>query len=333
MRQSLLERCEAQIRNEAVLKKGHALEFESLVKLAALMYSNAGREVDPERVKECKRILKDEVGIFSNFRGHMQYLVQVKMSLADDPRAYLEGVLAVYEQLKEGLFLPGELVAMAAMTIYENCPQEARAEVVAKTREAYAAIKEQHRFLTGEEDMALIALMIMAGIDPAQAAEKAEELYGMLKGSFLPGSDTPQAAAMILALSDKPAEQKAEDFLGMYDACKRAGHATARDKAAAIYASFEDLDADRAELVAEIGEVDDWLKKQKGYGAFGTGASIRRLFAATLVLEDRQSSESAVVSGTTSAVAQAIVEELLMILITIIITSIVVSTVVSSSNH
>ena len=31
MRQSLLERCEAQIRNEAVLKKGHALEFESLV--------------------------------------------------------------------------------------------------------------------------------------------------------------------------------------------------------------------------------------------------------------------------------------------------------------
>ena len=333
MRQSLQERCEAQIRNEAALRKGHPLEFESLIKLAALMYSNAGREVDSEQVGECKRILKDEVGFFSNFRGHMQYLVQVKMSLADDPRAYLEGVLGVYEQLKAELFLPGELVAMAAMTIYENCPPEALEEVVAKTREAYAMIKEQHRFLTGEEDMALIALMVMAGIDPSQAAAKAEELYAILKGSFLPGSDTPQAAAMILALTDRPAEQKAEEYLGMFDACKKAGHATSKDKAAAIYAAFEGLDADRAELVAEIGEVDDWLKRQKGYGPFGTGASIRRLFAATHVLEDRQESTAAIVSGTTSAVAQAIVEELLIILITIIITSIVVSSIASSSHN
>ena len=332
MKQSLQERCEAQIRNEALLRKGHMLEFEQTVKLAAMLYADAGREVDVGRLKECKRILKDKVGFFSNFRGTMEYLVQVKMALSDDPNAFMDGVLDVYQKLKEGRMFPGELVAMAALTIYENCPAEARDEVIGKTRDAYAKIKAEHRFLTGEEDMAIIALMIMAGIDSDEAAASAEELYALLKGYFLPGSDTPQTAAMVLALSEKPAEQKADDFIALYEACKEAGHATSKDKAMAIYATYADVDADRAELVAEIGEVDEWLKGNKGYGAFGVGASIRRLFAATLVLEDRQGVSSVAKADATSAVAQAIVEELLLILIMIIVSCVVVSSVASSSN-
>ena len=332
MRHTLQERCEAQIRNEAMLRKGHKLEFESIMKLAAMLYVNAGREVDVARLRECKRILKDKVGLFSNFRGHMQYLVQVKMALSDDPAAYLDGVLDIYQRLKAGRVLPGEMVAMAATTIYENCPADVRDTVVDKTRMAYAKIKEQHRFLTGEEDLALIALMVMAGIDPDRAAVRAEEMYAILKGRYLPGSDTPQTVAMVLSLSEKPAEQKAQGFFGLYDACKAAGHATSKDKAMAIYATYADLEANLSEVVAEIGEVDDWLKRQKGYGALGVGASIRRLFAATLVLEDRVEDSAVAVAGTTSVVAQTVVEELLLLLISIILTSIVISNTVNTSH-
>lgn len=332
MRHTLQERCEAQIRNEAMLRKGHKLEFESIMKLAAMLYVNAGREVDVARLRECKRILKDKVGLFSNFRGHMQYLVQVKMALSDDPAAYLDGVLDIYQRLKAGRVLPGEMVAMAATTIYENCSADVRDTVVDKTRMAYAKIKEQHRFLTGEEDLALIALMVMAGIDPDRAAVRAEEMYAILKGRYLPGSDTPQTVAMVLSLSEKPAEQKAQGFFGLYDACKAAGHATSKDKAMAIYATYVDLEANLSEVVAEIGEVDDWLKRQKGYGALGVGASIRRLFAATLVLEDRVEDSAVAVAGTTSVVAQTVVEELLLLLISIILTSIVISNTVNTSH-
>lgn len=332
MRSSLQERCETQIRNEAALRKGHKLEFEAIMKLAAMMHVNAEREVDVARLKECKQILKGKVGLLSNFRGYMQYLVQVKMALADDPNAYIDGVLDVYEKLKAGRLLPGELVAMAAMTIYDNCPPDARDEVVAKTRETFAKVKEQHRFLTGEEDLSLIALMVMAGIDPDKATENAEELYAMLKDRFLPGSDTPQSVAMVLALSDKPSEQKVQDFFGLFDACKAAGYATSKDKAMTIYSTFVDLDADRAEIVAEIGEVDEWLKKQKGYGPLGVGASIRRLFAATFVLQDRQGADATIDAGTTNAVAQAVVAELVLILISIIVTAIVVNTIVRSGS-
>ena len=332
MRKSLQERCEAQIRNEAALRKGRLFEFESVLKLGAMMYANAGREVDVERLKECKRILKGAVGMFSNFRGNMQYLVQIKMALSDDPNEYIRNVLDVYQRLKQNIILPGEMVAMAATTIYENCPAGERDAVVEKTREAYAKIKSQHRFLTGEEDLALVALMVMTGIDPDQAARKAEELYVMLKEHYLPGSDTPQSVAMVLALSEKPAEQKVRDFFGLYEACKAAGHATGKNETMTIYATYADTNASRATIVDEIGEVDLWLKKQKGYGAFGVGSSVRRLFAATFVLEDLQgASEAAMTTGVTSAVAEAVVEEMLMILISIIVTSAIMSA--SANSH
>ena len=41
----------AQIRNETVLRKAAKLEFESVVKLGAMMHVNAGHEVDANRIQ------------------------------------------------------------------------------------------------------------------------------------------------------------------------------------------------------------------------------------------------------------------------------------------
>ncbi|MDO4532934.1 MAG: DUF4003 family protein [Coriobacteriia bacterium] len=332
MRASLLERCETQIRNEAALRKGHFLEYETIMKLGAMLFDNAGREVDAERLKECKRILKRKAGFFSNFRGNLQYIVQIKMALSDNPEAYIDNVLYVYGKLKGNRKFPGEPLAMAATTIYENCPAKLYDEVIAKTLETYSQVKAKHRFLTDQSDMSTIALMIMAGMDPDIASEQAEELFVALKNRFRIGSDAAQTAAMVLSLSEKPVSQKVEDFIGLFEACKKAGHATSKNKSMCIYATYADLDIDRATVVSEIGEVDEWLKGHKGYGALGVGGSMRRLIAATLVLEDYQASTAAPSVHATRAVTQAIIEELLLILISIIICSIIISTTVSTTN-
>ena len=326
MKQSLLARCEAQIRNETAMRKAAKIEFEPVLKLCAMMHVNAGREVDPERMKECAQILKSRAGIFSNFRGTLQRVVVAKMALSEDPTAYIDSVMDVYGQLKAGRKLPGEMLAMAATTIVDNCAAEKRAKVVEKTRDTYAKLKEAHPFLTDESDMSLVALMILAGKDPGREVEEAEELFRAMKEDYKIGSDVAQSAAMVLALSDKPAEQKLKDFFGLYDACKEAKHATSKDKAMVIYAAFTAADYNLAETVAAIGETDDWLKGQKGYGAFTLGSSERRLFAAATVLEDMQAGGTASASAVTDAVAQTVVEELVLILVMIIVTSIIVCT-------
>ena len=333
MKPSLQERCEAQIRNETAMRKVAKIEFEAVLKLCAMMHVNAGREVDTERFRECASILKSRAGILSNFRGSLQRIVLAKMALAEDPASYLDDVMSVYEQLKAGRKLPGEMLAMAATTIVENCPAEQRSEIVGKTRDTYAKLKEKHPFLTDESDMSLIALMIMAGKDPERAVEEAEGLFQAMKKNYKINSDAAQAAAMVLTLSDKPAEQKLESFFRLYEACKAAKHETAKDKAMVIYAAFAfaDADCDLQETAAAIGEVDDWLKGQKGYGGFSLGTSERRLFAASTVLGDLQTGKAAAVSSMTSAISQTIVEELVLILVMIILTSIIVNASITNS--
>ena len=331
MKQSLQEICEAQIRNETAMRKVAKIEHEAVLKLCAMMHVNAGREVNAERIRECGGILKSRAGIFSNFRGTLQRVILTKMALANDPAAYIDDVMDVYGKLKADHKLPGEMIAMAATTIVENCPEEQRTEVVEKTRQTYAMLKKQHPFLTDENDLSLVALMIMAGKDPVQAAEEAESLFQAMRSDYKISSDVAQSAAMVLALSDKPADRKLEAFFGLYDACKAAKHETAKDKAMVIYAAFADADYDLNETVASIGEVDNWLKGQKGYGLFSLGTSERRLFAASMVLKDMQAGGAAAALSATNAITQAIIEELVLILVMIILTGIIVSSTVSNS--
>ena len=331
MRQSLQERLETQVRYETVMRKAAKFDFDAVQKLGAMLYVNAGREIDADRIKECKRILKGKTGFLSNFRGTLESVVLVKMSLADDPAAFIDDVMAAYERLKAGRLLPGEMCAMASMTIVENCPLELRDSIIDRTREAYTQMKGLHPFLTDESDLSLIALMLMAGKDVEKTVVEAEGLFRTMKDNYRIGSDAAQSAAMVLALSDKPTDQKLQAFFSLFDACKQAGHATSRNKAMTIYAAYADAEYDLSELVATIGEVDEWLKKQKGYGALGVGTSERRLFAASMVLEDMQVGNPAAASSATGAVAQAVIEELVLILMTLILVSAIAGAVAASS--
>ena len=59
-------------------------------------------------------------------------MILTKMALANDPAAYIDHVMDVYGKLKADHKLPGEMLAMAATTIVDNCPEERRTEIVEK---------------------------------------------------------------------------------------------------------------------------------------------------------------------------------------------------------
>ena len=291
--QSLLERCIAQVGNELAVRKADKFEFDQVVKFGALMHTGIGREVDPARIKACKRILKERAAAFTRLRGTLQFALTVKMALADDPADFIDGVADVYGRLKSDRPLSNDMLAMTAMLIAGHCPASQRARIADKTRKAYAQARERYDYLTGELCMPLIALMILAGKDVDAALEEAEGLFAEMKENRDVPPIAAQSAALVLALADGPADRKLEDFLSLYSACKEADHATPDDKYMVIYAVFAGCGYDPVELASAIGEVDDLLKKRKGYGAFGIGKYNRRLFAAALVLEEAWAGDAA----------------------------------------
>ena len=324
MRQSLLEVCEAQIRNETALRKADRFEFEVLIKFGAFMHVSAGYEIDVQRIKACKLVLQDRALIFARFREPLKYVLQMKMALSDDPAAFIEDVLAVYEQLREGGMPPSEVLAMVAVAIVENCPMDQRDTVVEKTIAEYGKVKGLSEPLANGPDMLLIVLAVLADREIDQVAGEVAELFRELKGKYRLESNAALYIAMVLAFCSKPVDSKVADFFRLFDACDGAGHATSADNLMVAYAVFADSEYDLGELVAAIGEVDEWLKKKKGYGTFGIGGHGRSLFAALLAFEDIED-DRIVVAPENANAADALVEEPTLILTMLILVFVVAS--------
>ena len=284
--QSLLERCIVQIRNEEAMRKADRFEFDQVMKFGALLHTGAGREVDPARIKACKRTLKQRAAGFTRFRGALQSALLVKMAASDDPAAFIDEVSDVCDLLRSSRPLSEEMLAMTALLIVGHCPASQRAKAAQDVRDAYEQARERCDFLTSELGMPLIALIAMAGKSVDRALDEVEGLFAEMRESRRVRPLVAQSASLVLALSDGPADRKLEDFLGLYDACQEAGHATSDEKHMVIYAAFAGCGCDTADLAVAIGRVDELLKKRKGYGAFGIGSYDRRLFAAALVLEE-----------------------------------------------
>lgn len=283
MDQRLQNRCNLQIENEQIVRKAGILQYEELAKLGALFYTAEGRTADSEKIKQSRDILKQKTGIFSNFRGNLEFAIRVRMSLEEDPEAYIDRIIAIYNKLKEGRILPGEILTMTAMTIYEQCKDQNVDQVITETREAYARIKQTHKFLTDEADMSFVALMVMSGKDVEKTIDEVETIYLTLKEKYRLHPNAVQAAALVLAMSNKATEQKVTDFVELFENLRAKKHGTTKGKAMSIYAAFADLDIPRDIILQEISEVDDWLKKQKGYGMLSVNTDVKRVLAATLV--------------------------------------------------
>ena len=330
MTKTLSELCEIQIENEKIIRKASFLELDDIIKVGALFYTVRGITPDADKIRACKEILKRKTGIFSNFRGFLQFAIQVKMAVSPDPEAYLDAVLATYKKLAEGRILPGEIVVMTAMTICDLTGGSDADSVIAAVREAYAKVKQKHKFLTDENDLSYIAMIVLSGEDVERKLEEVEMLYVSLKERFRMPSDTAQSAAMVLSMSRKPVEQKVESFISFYKALKEAKHATSKGKSMSVYAAFTDLDAPMEKLVDEVGEADNWLKHQKGYGILSS-SDVRRVMAAALVLQQHElQTEVPVHAETAAVVSQLIAEEVIFMMIMLIVISISVSNTVNS---
>ena len=331
MDQKLQERCNLQIENEQIVRKAGVLQFEELSKMGALFFTAKGRTADREKIKQCRDILKQKTGIFSNFRGNLEFAIRVRMSLEANPEAYIDSIISIYNKLKEGMILPGEILTMTAMTIYEQSNGQNVDQIISETREAYARIKQAHKFLTDEKDMSFVALMVMSGKDVDKTIDEVEEIYLLLKEKNRLHPDAVQAAALILSMSNKPTEQKVEDFAELYEALRADKHGTSKGKAMSIYAAFADLDVPRDVVLQELSEVDDWLKRHKGYGLLSTSGDVRRVMAATLVLQHHEADSLASANtGASTVLSQVIAEEVIMTVIMIIVVS---STVVVTINN
>lgn len=282
MKQELLEKCQLFVENKNVIEKKFAWDSMMIMPVCAFLYTEKNMQIDADKMKACRKLLKGKAGIFSDLRSYSELVLLSKMALCDSPVEYLEQTMSAYDLIKKYKMSGSSFASIAAMLLVDYVDVTEWDEMLKKAQMLYAGMKKNHPFLTGAEDISFAILMAMSDLPVDLMLTEAEACYKLLSKTFS-ASDGTQSLSHLLSVNTQESSMKCTEVLElhrMFKAKKRQFNNTG----IVLYGSLNMLDVDRETIIEEIIEVDEYLKVQKGFGFFGMDAQQRLMYATMLVM-------------------------------------------------
>lgn len=307
------------IEGRKVLKKKMIWEMDSnaMAIMGALLCLSKNSEPDEQKYAECKKILKKHTNILSEFRGVAEAMVISKMTVVNNPEEYVEGCLAVYKKLRSIHKLTASpYMVMAAMTIYENGGVERADENIEKLESLYKKVQKAHPWMTGDSDRPFFALLITAGLPEDSILEEMEACYVANKKLSVLNHDGIHSMAQLMCLSSKSVEEKTEYVTAYKMGMKQRKKPINIEFGLPALGALTLLDMDVEEAIEKTCEIDDFLKKQKGFKWYTVSPAIRRMYSQmVLVLRYLPKDNAMIESIVAGTMTMVIMEEIMMMII------------------
>lgn len=307
MRETLSAICKNFIDNRDRIKSAFSWDSTYIHPICAAVFTDRRQQADVERMKYCRDILKEQTGIFSNFRGTAKLAMISMMAVDRNPEEKLRKALQIYNFLKRHFF-SGEYLPVASMVIADVAPESRYEEICSRTRHIYDLMKKEHPILTSGEDSVFAALLALSDLTDEQVVQETEDCYRLLKPQFFSGNAV-QSLSHVLALGEGSAEEKCRRVMDLYHGLKEKGYRYGTDYELASLGVLALLPVELSCVMEDIIEVDDFLARQKGYGIIGLGRKQRLMHAGMLVSSDyigesgNLTMNSAAIGGTISLIA------------------------------
>ena len=281
MKATLKGRCDRFIENRDVVKACFSMESVYLYPICAAVITDRNMRADSERLKRCKELLKEQTGVFSQFRGNPRLGMIALMSVDSNPLQRLRNAQQVYDYLKD-YFAGTAYLCVAAMVIADLVDPGYYKPMAEHTRHIYSLMKSEHPFLTAAEDSVFSALLAVSKKTDERIVEETEQCYQRLKNFFGSGNAL-QSLSHVLTLCEGDTEEKCNATVSLYEELKSRGYAYGKGFELPTLGVLAMVPADRRELIQDVLDVDTYLSQKKGYGIFGIGKKQRLMHAAMIV--------------------------------------------------
>lgn len=306
MRESLETLCSMLSQNRKIIKSVFPLENSYIYPVCAEIFTEKRQKAQEEKLNDCRRILKENTGVFSNFRGITKAVMISMMAVDSNPEEKLRRSLSVYALLKE-YFFTSQYLPVASMAISSMAPESRYEELSARTRKIYEAMRSEHPFLTNSQDCIYAALLALSPRTGEEIIEETEKCYDILRGKFF-SSNAVQSLSHILAFLDGTAEEKCSRTLELYDRLKLNGCRYGTNFELPTLGVAAMLPGEIKDIAKDIAEANEFLSREKGFGFFSIGAKQRLMYAGMIVTSDiieknNITAQSAAVGGIVALVA------------------------------
>lgn len=283
MNKTLEAQCQLFIKNRNKMKENFIWERTAIYPLCASLYTEQGKEMEINKIRESKEIIREETGIFSNFKGNIFLVLAAQLALEESPKEKFQKVKKMYAALKQ-VFWPSEYLPLTAFALAHKVPEDEYNEVAMKVKRIYGKMKEEHPFLTSKEDVSFAALFAISEMDEDEVICEMEKCYGHLKNEFF-SANAIQSLSHALAFGEESSEAKCERVVAIFNRLKDNGCKYGTGIELATLGVLALITEDVEGAVRDILEVNRYLLDSHGFGAFGTGKVQRLMYAVLMVTQ------------------------------------------------
>ena len=285
MKPELEQLCQEYIANRDAVQKAFRWDNGALFSVCANIFCACGKTADPERLKECRKIIKGHTGFRSKFRSKkVRSILAGMLSLAENPEERMNLANDTFLLLKRQ-FKKTEYLVLTAFLLSDLTDRALTDETVSRGKEIYSLMNRKHRILTDKTDSIFAMLMAFSGKPAEDLTEESETCYQALKKKFSGGG--AQTAAQILSMADGTPEDKVQRVTDLYEALREAGIKYGRSAELAPLAALSLADTPLTALTEEIRDVDEFLKTRKGFEGSKDEDQAQRAMYAVMIVSDQ----------------------------------------------
>ena len=284
--------------------------FKNYREASASSFLFLARQQEPneEMIRLCESILKENVGIFSNFRGAIELIYISILAMSDDPQRLMNLALAAHDALKKE-FLANQFLPVLALFMAVEVPSDQFYEVARRTRLIFDELNHLHPLLTDSNDICNCGLLAISGMDIGEILDESEYCYSVLSRRFHMYRDELFVISQLMVLCYGDMDEKCERLLGLYELLKENGIRFPRSMEFVSLALLANSGIESEQLVNDFLFADDFLCHQKGYNGLRISRNERYSHAVMILSAYYMNANHEMLMGVIIAVLNRIIQE------------------------
>jgi len=248
---------------------------------AALTYILKDKEFEKEKIENMKKVIKENTGLFSNYRGNTMFILSMLLcSEYDNPKEKFVELIEYDKKLKEEGFKNNMYLPIASYALLLTCEEDSIDTRTEKAYEIYCEMKKNHPWITGGDDYPLCVLLSGSAKTIDTNIKNIEECYKYLNEEGFSKGNGLQFLSHILSFGDEANSSKVMRCMKIFDRLK--------ENKLKIYSSYYAalglitlISNDKSEAIEDFIDVAQYLNGLKKYKWLGKGMNV--LIASAIV--------------------------------------------------
>ncbi len=308
MKEQSLENSSLLVENKRRVKEVYGWESGLIHLACAGIYTSKQMLVDFTVLSRCKQLIKQKVGLFSNFRSTAQPMIASILATSENPEQTLEHGLYIYHLLKKD-FWSSYYLPVTAMIIAQTVDPNQFEAVASRTRRIYERIKKEHPFLTSSEDSANCALLALSEKSDDELIHEIEFNYHFLKSNFFSSNAVQSLSHVLAILPGDDLQKKCGKTMELFYGLKRDGYKYGTSYELPTLGVLAMTEEPINDIVQEVVEINQWLSGQKGFGFFSSITTKQRLMYAGMIAQSSCFSNITLQTATTNSAISIIIAQ------------------------